>query len=167
MFGTVVSRSVLVVAIMMSPGAASQVCAESQLPVGLKAGDQDLSPFYRWNEPLPESPGVMLRQEPMRSQPEITGADVAKRILYTSMDLRWHAGILPVSGTLYLPKGEPPIGGWPLVAWAHGTLGVSDACAPSWTGHKTPRTSNDGSKMALQSSRPTIRDSADRARILI
>jgi dienelactone hydrolase len=43
---------------------------------------------------------------------------------------------VPVSGTLYLPKGEPPAGGWPLVAWAHGTLGVSDRCAASWSGHK-------------------------------
>ena len=44
--------------------------------------------------------------------------------------------MIPVSGTLYLPKGQPPAGGWPLVAWAHGTLGVADVCAPSWVGHK-------------------------------
>ena len=72
----------------------------------------------------------------MPAQPEITSAGSAKRILYTSTDARWHSGIIPVSGTLYLPTGEPPRGGWPLVAWAHGTLGVADSCAPSWTGHK-------------------------------
>jgi len=110
--------------------------ADSSLPVGPKVGDQDLSGFYRWSQALPESPGVVLRREAMLAQPEITSAGVAERILYTSTDLRWHAGIVPVSGTVYLPKGEPPAGGWPLVAWAHGTLGVSDSCAPSWTGHK-------------------------------
>jgi hypothetical protein len=110
--------------------------ADSLLPLGPKVGDQDLSPFYRWTERLPERPGMMLRKEPIVPQPEITHAGLAERILYTSTDFRWHAGIVPVSGTLYVPKGEPPAGGWPLVAWAHGTLGVSDRCAPSWTGHK-------------------------------
>jgi pimeloyl-ACP methyl ester carboxylesterase len=29
------------------------------------------------------------------------------------------------------PRGGPPQGGWPVVAWAHGTVGVADICAPS------------------------------------
>jgi dienelactone hydrolase len=106
------------------------------LPTGPKVGDQDLSSFYRWTQALPERPGVMLREEPIPPQAEMTSAGTGARVLYTSTDLRWHAGIVPVSGTLYLPKGEPPAGGWPLVAWAHGTLGVSDRCAASWSGHK-------------------------------
>jgi len=108
----------------------------SPLPVGPLVGDQDLSPFYRWTGALPKKPGEMLREEPMPAQPEIAGASLAERILYTTTDLRWKAGIVPVSGTFYLPKGAPPAGGWPLVAWAHGTLGVADVCAPSWAGHK-------------------------------
>ena len=115
----------------------SQARAESSvLPSGPQWGDQNLSAFYRWTEPLPPRPGVMLRQEPMPAQAEVTNAALAVRILYTSTDIRWHAGLVPVSGTLYLPAGEAPGGGWPLVAWAHGTLGVADSCAPSWTGHK-------------------------------
>jgi hypothetical protein len=106
------------------------------LPTGPKVGDQDLSPFYRWTQGLPERPGVMLREEPIQAQPELTHAGLAERVLYSSTDLRWHAGIVPVSGTLFLPKGEPTAGGWPLVAWAHGTLGVADRCAASWSGHK-------------------------------
>jgi dipeptidyl aminopeptidase/acylaminoacyl peptidase len=78
---------------------------------------------------------MMLREEPMTAQDQITDADLMRRILYTSRDVRWHAGIVPVSGTLYTPKGTPPSGGWPVVAWAHGTLGVADSCAPSWTTH--------------------------------
>jgi len=135
MSGSLTTRSLAALAVVVGLAAAT-ARADSLLPVGPKVGDQNLSPFYRWSETLPESPGVLLRKEPMLAQPEITSAALAERILYTSSDLRWHAGIVPVSGTLYLPKGEPPAGGWPLVAWAHGTLGVSDACAPSWTGHK-------------------------------
>lgn len=115
---------------------AAQVRAESPLPTGPQVGDQDLSPFYRWTEKLPGQAGVMLREEPVKAQPEIADAGLAHRILYTSNDARWHSGIVPVSGTFYLPKGEAPAGGWPLVAWAHGTLGVADSCAPSWMGHK-------------------------------
>jgi len=106
------------------------------LPTGPKVGDQNLSPFYRWTDALPARPGVMLREEPIAAQPEMTSAGLSARVLYTSTDLRWHAGIVPVSGTLFLPKGEPPAGGFPLVAWAHGTLGISDVCAASWSGHK-------------------------------
>ncbi|MFN3514458.1 MAG: lipase family protein [Phenylobacterium sp.] len=94
----------------------------------------DLSPFYRWETPLPDRPGAMLRSEAMPDQPEITAAAEGLRILHTSTDVRWRSGQVPVSGVLYLPKGRAPAGGWPLFAWAHGTLGIADVCAPSWTG---------------------------------
>jgi len=110
--------------------------APGRLPTGPLYGDEDLSSFYRWTQALPEKPGVLLREEAAPANPEIVLAAKAARILYTSTDVRWRSGILPVSGTLYLPMGVPPAGGWPLVAWAHGTLGVADRCAPSWTGHK-------------------------------
>lgn len=35
------------------------------------------------------------------------------------------------SGYILLPKGTPPKDGWPILAWAHGTTGVADTCAPS------------------------------------
>jgi hypothetical protein len=106
------------------------------LPTGPLVGDMNLSPFYRWTGALPAKPGAMLRQEAAPANAEITSASLAQRILYSSTDLRWKAGIVPVSGTFYLPKGTPPAGGWPLVAWAHGTLGVADVCAPSWASHR-------------------------------
>jgi pimeloyl-ACP methyl ester carboxylesterase len=36
-----------------------------------------------------------------------------------------------VSGTVSIPRGQPPRGGWPVLSWAHGTTGVADICAPS------------------------------------
>lgn len=36
-----------------------------------------------------------------------------------------------VTGFVTYPGGDPPEGGWPLIAWAHGTTGMGDGCAPS------------------------------------
>ncbi len=36
-----------------------------------------------------------------------------------------------VTGTVFVPGGLPPAGGWPVVSVAHGTTGVTDECAPS------------------------------------
>jgi acetyl esterase/lipase len=97
-------------------------------------GDGGVSDFYRWNEALPEAPGRMLRTEPL--PPELVLANAARglRILHTSTDGLDDRTRTYVSGALFLPKGEPPPGGWPLLAWAHGTVGVADVCAPSWAG---------------------------------
>jgi hypothetical protein len=38
------------------------------------------------------------------------------------------------TGTVFLPRGGAPRGGWPVVSWAHGTSGLGDACAPSRVG---------------------------------
>lgn len=32
---------------------------------------------------------------------------------------------------VFTPKTAPPAGGWPIVVWAHGAVGVADKCAPS------------------------------------
>ena len=32
---------------------------------------------------------------------------------------------------VFTPKTVPPAEGWPIVAWAHGAVGVADNCAPS------------------------------------
>lgn len=113
--------------------AGSQVAAGT-LPTGREAGDVEISPFYRWTSSLPKQAGSLLREEPMPGDLVPAHAGKAARILYTSTDGRWDSGLLPVSGALYLPRGKAPAGGWTLIVWSHGTLGVSDACAPSWVG---------------------------------
>lgn len=128
-----VIMSVLAFAFMAVSSAA---LALGRLPVGPAAGDMELSPFYRVTNLLPDAPGVLLREETMQGQPEIDAASESRRILYTSTDVRWQSGQIPVSGTLYLPVGKAPAKGWPLMAWAHGTLGIADACAPSWAGFR-------------------------------
>src|SRR3982074_2295201 len=36
-----------------------------------------------------------------------------------------------VSGSVFTPKRQAPQGGWPVVAFGHGTLGIESSCAPS------------------------------------
>ncbi len=54
---------------------------------------------------------------------------VGYRVLYHSRSLR--GDDIAVSGFVMTPAGDPPPGGWPLVAYAHGTTGTADICAPS------------------------------------
>nr|WP_206364798.1 lipase family protein [Sphingomonas populi] len=97
-------------------------------------GDGGTSPFYRWTAPVPAA-GRMLREEPAPEQALPEAAPV-RRILYSSTS-GVERGAIAVSGLLYLPKGRAPAGGWPVVAWSHGTVGVADVCAPSWAGPST------------------------------
>ncbi|MGY2170456.1 alpha/beta fold hydrolase [Pseudomonas gingeri] len=100
------------------------------LPVAADAG---IPAFYQWTDKLPGKPGQLLRTETLTPQQGLAAAGQNIRILYTSTD-----GVgkpLPnvVSGALFIPRGTPPKGGWPLMAWAHGTVGSADVCAPSLT----------------------------------
>ncbi|MGW4245599.1 alpha/beta hydrolase [Nocardia sp. NPDC004722] len=56
-------------------------------------------------------------------------AAVSLGITYTTADQRDNQA--NASAALYLPPGLPPQGGWPLVVWAHGTIGIGNDCAPS------------------------------------
>jgi pimeloyl-ACP methyl ester carboxylesterase len=54
----------------------------------------------------------------------------AARVLYRSTSGDTGAETV-VSGSVYVPKGKAPAGGWPVVAFGHGTLGIDGPCAPS------------------------------------
>lgn len=99
-------------------------------------GDEELSSFYTYDQALPGEPGKMLRQESLDERQALEHAAINLRLLYTSTDGVTGDGIVPVSGVLYLPKGDAPEGGWPLMAWTHGTVGIADICAPSWNGRQ-------------------------------
>jgi alpha-beta hydrolase superfamily lysophospholipase len=96
-----------------------------------KERQAELEPFYTPPDPLPEGAyGEIIRQEELPEDETRPGA-TAWRILYRSKDA---AGDPTVSsGLLYVPDGEAPAGGRPLVAWAHGTAGMGVACAGSRT----------------------------------
>ena len=61
----------------------------------------------------------------------------AYKLTYVTTDAFGHK--VPSTGTVFLPKGRPPKGGWPVVSWAHGTSGIGDGCAPSRDGPAMPK----------------------------
>jgi len=103
-----------------SPQAGREIDAGRALP---------LTPFY--SKPVPETPaapGALVRMEPANDfvlPPGVT----ATRILYHTRTAA-NADAL-ASGVVLIPYGQPPPGGWPLLAWSHGTSGVATRCAPS------------------------------------
>lgn len=54
----------------------------------------------------------------------------ATHVVYRSTSASGDTGT-EVSGIVFTPRGEPPVGGWPIVSVGHGTTGVTDECAPS------------------------------------
>ncbi|KAF1033515.1 MAG: hypothetical protein GAK37_00115 [Pseudomonas sp.] len=97
-------------------------------------GDGRVSAFYTWDKPIPATPSKLLRTEPLEANLTLASAASARRILYTSVNGIDNKTPIVVSGALFLPKGKAPAGGWPVVSWGHGTVGIADICAPSWQG---------------------------------
>jgi hypothetical protein len=88
-----------------------------------------ISKFYDTPADLAATrPGALLRQEAVRDYALPAGAS-AVRILYHSLDADGRD--VATSAAVLLPAGNPPAGGWPVIAWAHGTSGVARQCAPS------------------------------------
>ena len=98
-----------------SPSDSSKVPAPEGLPK-----------FYAVPGKLPSKPGKMVKFQRVKA-PEIDGT--VYRVMYTSTDLEDNA--IPVTGTIIVPSGPAPKGGWPVVTAAHGTAGMADECAPS------------------------------------
>lgn len=80
-------------------------------------------------EPIPAGPaGSVITSETLDPNADLPGV-VGHRMLYRSTDGAGRP--IAVSGYVVVPAGTPPPGGWPVLSWAHGTVGVTDACAPS------------------------------------
>lgn len=85
-----------------------------------------LAGFYATPDPLPGPPGTVVRIEPLGTP---VAGGTSWRMLYVSAR---PDGTPAVSGAmLFVPEGPAPEDGRPIVAWAHGTVGMGDACAPS------------------------------------
>ncbi|WP_212597933.1 lipase family protein [Sphingopyxis granuli] len=83
--------------------------------------------------------GALIESGPLAPEFGLDGAAQAFAIRYGSTDGVVGSGTVPVTAALFIPKGTPPAGGWPLIAWAHGTVGIGDDCAPS----RNPRSARD------------------------
>jgi len=55
----------------------------------------------------------------------------AKNILVAYQSVGDKGQPVAVSGTIAIPAGVAPRGGWPVITWTHGTTGLAAICAPS------------------------------------
>ncbi|MBM7416922.1 MULTISPECIES: S9 family peptidase [Nocardiaceae] len=60
------------------------------------------------------------------------GAAESYVVRYSTLRTAEQAG--ESTGAVFVPTGDAPADGWPVVSYAHGTTGVADSCAPSATG---------------------------------
>ena len=87
--------------------------------------------FYKSPDRLPAH-GSAIQWRKLTGDPVLKSAASNRLLLYSSTSR--NGGKVAVSGTVAVPKGKAPKGGWPVVSWAHGTVGIADACAPSIAG---------------------------------
>ncbi len=89
-----------------------------------------LTKFYDPPHPLPPGkPGELIRSESF-DEYELPPEVSAVRILYHSRSASGED--VATSGVVLIPSEQkPPVGGWPVIAWAHGAAGVARVCAPS------------------------------------
>src|SRR4051812_44664144 len=87
-------------------------------------------PFYAWEAALEVyGSGTLLRHEVLDAGELIPGAAAGWRLLYVSTG---HSGEkVAVSGVLFLPAAAPPDDGFRVISYAHGTVGITAAAAPS------------------------------------
>jgi dienelactone hydrolase len=113
----IAALSVLAVVLIASPASAAKL---RKAPSGLA--------FYTPPKPLPAGKHGDLIWSRTTSNP-LSAAARTTLVLYRSTAVDGQP--IAVSGTVSIPRGKAPAGGWPVISWAHGTTGIADRCAPS------------------------------------
>lgn len=109
---------------------ASAIGSELSLALARQRADAlPMTSFYRFAGPVPSSPAGTLLRSQVATAYQLPPGVRAVRIAYLSRS----ASNRPVIATavVLIPFGKTPRGGWPVIAWAHGTSGVARNCAPS------------------------------------
>jgi dienelactone hydrolase len=79
-----------------------------------------------------DSRGNLVHQEPYDDPPLADPDTVGRawRAVYKSVS-GLDGGMREISGAFFVPRGAPPQNGWPVIALAHGTVGIGNNCGPS------------------------------------
>lgn len=77
----------------------------------------------------PAKAGQAMAEVELDPSVGLSGAAVQKRFTYSTVDQ--HGKVATSTAALFLPPGEAPDGGFPVIAWAHGTVGLGTQCSPS------------------------------------
>ncbi len=114
-------------------------------------GDDTAVPAYSTTQPAASDEAVAARGTIVTSTTD-TDFDVAAFPAGTSAATFVYRSIsgvtgesTDVSGALFVPSGDAPPGGRPVVAYAHGTVGIEPGCAPT----ETSQLSGDAGAVSL------------------
>jgi pimeloyl-ACP methyl ester carboxylesterase len=77
----------------------------------------------------PAARGALVWAKPLNTAAALPSAAQNYLVLYHSRSP--DDSDVVVSGTVAIPAGNPPTGGWPMITWTHGTTGLAPRCAPS------------------------------------
>ncbi|AFJ47244.1 alpha/beta hydrolase [Shimwellia blattae] len=83
--------------------------------------------------------GQLVTRKALSAADQLSEAAVQYRIGYRAGNGVAGKGMRTDSAAIFLPFGEAPKEGWPVVVWAHGTAGIASECAPSLN----PRTARE------------------------
>lgn len=115
----------------LRPAAALAAAAAALVAPAAHAAD-----FYETPAPLPgRAHGDLLRAKKLTGTAALAGASNTL-VLYRSTGL--DGSPVAVSGTVSVPRGRAPKGGWPVITYAHGSTGIADDCAPSKDSETSP-----------------------------
>ncbi len=82
--------------------------------------------FYAIPSKIPSAAGQLIKSVKVT----VAGIDgTTYRVMYTSVNEQNQ--VVPVTGLVFIPTTPAPKGGYRVVAWSHGTNGMSMQCAPS------------------------------------
>ncbi|GKW26305.1 lipase family protein [Pectobacterium polonicum] len=86
-----------------------------------------------------KTPGTLVEKTTLDTKHGLMEAGEQYRIKYSSKSGVDGESLREDTGAVFIPKGEAPKEGWPVVVWTHGTIGVGTSCAPSLN----PRSARD------------------------
>ncbi|MEL0580520.1 lipase family protein [Pectobacterium punjabense] len=86
-----------------------------------------------------KTPGTLIEKTELDTKHGLMEAGEQYRIKYSSKSGVDGESLREDTGAVFIPKGEAPKEGWPVVVWTHGTIGVGTSCAPSLN----PRSARD------------------------
>lgn len=131
---TVVRSRISGIAVLLLAGAALLFClatgpsAAEAKQWKVKKAPAGLA-FYKPPKGLPPQHGKLIWSRKANPTVSLTSGAWTRNVLYTSKSLTGKR--IGVSGSVTVPKGKAPKGGWPVITYAHGTTGIADICAPS------------------------------------
>lgn len=129
---TLTLSSLVLVTILAACGAGARTSSASRrVPaVADNVHANGIPAFYNPPSPLAPAPhGTLIRAEKVTGVPGVPAGAKVWRILYHSETAS--GADVAVSGYVVAPPTTAPSGGYPVLAWAHGTTGFSRICAPS------------------------------------